>query len=413
MTSLSTLHSGRFDRRRFLAASSALAGAFALSARSLAAQARQAHRTLVLVELTGGNDGLSTLVPFGDDIYHRSRPGLRLSPNEVLKIDGHRGFHPSLAGLRRLYENGTLAIIQGAGYPNAVRSHFRSLEIWHGADLRGRALGTGWIGRLCDSAWPEDHTPELVVHVGPKVPFSLASLEHPPVALESPTGYQWFGAEPEIEAYRGATAEDEAEAAAASGSGRDEALARLRGVQASANESSIHIRRAIRDYRPGIEYPRDRFSASLRDIAALIHGELGSRVLSTNLASFDTHADQKDTHANLLRKLDEGLCAFQADLVRSEVGRETIVLVYSEFGRRVAENASRGTDHGKAGPMFVLGARVRGGLRGRAPRLDDLDDGDAAFTTDFRSVYATILERWFEASSASVLGQEFPLLDLV
>jgi uncharacterized protein (DUF1501 family) len=408
----------RFDRRRFLTAGSALAGVFAVGSRSLLAQAKQAHRTLVLVELTGGNDGLSTVVPFADDVYHRSRPNLRLSANEVLKLDAERGLHPSLDGLRNLYDKGTLAIVEGAGYPNPVRSHFRSLEIWHGGDLRGRAVGTGWIGRLCDSAWRDDHTAELVVHVGPKVPFSLASFEHPPIALESPTAYQWFGAEPEVEAYRGA-AKEEAEYAASAGaaagrdSGRDEALARLRGIQASANESSVHIRRAIKDYRPAIDYPRDRFSASLRDIAALIHGDLGSRVLSTNLATFDTHADQKDTQANLLRKLDDGLCAFLSDLTRSELGRETIVVVYSEFGRRVAENASRGTDHGKAGPMFVLGARVRGGFHGKAPNLRDLDDGDAAFTTDFRSVYATVLERWFEASSATVLGEAFEQLDFV
>ena len=410
------------DRRGFLAASSVFAGAlamggraFAMRARAFGAQARHPNRTLVLVELTGGNDGLSTVVPHADAAYHRARPTLRLAPKECLALDARRGLHPSLAGIHRLYQEGRVAIIDGAGYPSPVRSHFRSLEIWHGADLRGRAVGSGWIGRLCDSAWQEDHPAELVVHVGPRVPFSLSSNDHPPVALESPTGYQWFGDEVEIEAYRaaGEAAEEGAAAPEGSHAGRDDALARLRAVHSSASESSARIRHAVQAYSTPIEYSRDRLSASLRDIAAVIHADLGSRVLSTNLASFDTHADQADTQAALLHRLDDGLTAFLADLQRSEAGRETIVLVYSEFGRRLAENASRGTDHGKAGPMFVLGAGVRGGLFGRAPALDELDDGDPVFTTDFRSVYATVIERWFGASAKSVLGEDFATLELV
>ncbi len=398
-----------FDRRRFLAAGSAFAGAFALGARGArAADGSKAHRTLVLVELTGGNDGLSTVVPHGDDDYHRSRPNLRLNRGEVLAIDERLGLHPSLSGFHRLYHDGQLAIVEGAGYPHPARSHFRSLEVWHGADTRGRAVGSGWIGRLCDATWTEDRTSELVVHIGPRVPFSLASNLHPPVALESPTAYQWFGEEEELAAYREACMLEEQGA-----SGRDAMLARLRDVHVRANASSERIRAAVAAHVPKVDYPRDRFAATLRDIAAIVHAELGSRVLSTNLATFDTHADQKDTHAGLLRKLDQGLSAFLADLAQSEAGRETLVLVYSEFGRRVAENASRGTDHGKAGPVFVLGARARGGLHGKAPRLDTLDDGDVAFTTDFRSVYATLIERWFGASAAGVLGADYPLLELV
>jgi uncharacterized protein (DUF1501 family) len=406
----------RLDRRRFLlSAGSAWAGTFLWEKPGFCSQAEDLPpRALVLIELTGGNDGLSTVVPFRDDAYHRARPTLRLAPNEVLRLDQEHGLHPELKGFERLFHEGHLAIVEGAGYPNPVRSHFHSLEVWHAGDLRGRSLSSGWIGRACESAFAGESSSELAVHFGPRLPFSLYSATRPPIALESPTAYQWFGHEEELEPFCEAEPElSSAEPGGTAPSGREAMLVRLRGVLESAGQSSERIRAAVAAHVPEVEYPRYRFGANLRDIAAIIHAGLGTRVLSTNLATFDTHADQESQHASLLRKLDSSLAAFLADLAQSERGRQTLVLVYSEFGRRLAENASGGTDHGKAGPLFLLGAPVRGGFFGRAPDLGRLEDGDPAFTTDFRCVYATLLDRWLGVSAAQILGREFPLLDLV
>jgi uncharacterized protein (DUF1501 family) len=251
------------------------------------------------------------------------------------------------------------------------------------------------------------------VHIGAGAPYSVYSTAHPAVALESPTGYRWFGDEAESETYAMAGEELGGEPTAGAGarhSGRDAALARLRGVLDDAQASSNRIRAAAARYRPSVSYPRTLFGANLRDLAALIHGDLGTRVLSTTLSGFDTHANQRGTHDTLMGQLDAGLSAFLTDLGNSAAGRAAAVLVFSEFGRRVEQNASQGTDHGLAGPAFVLGHGVLGGLYGKHPSLERLQKGDLAHTTDFRSIYGTLIDRWLGGAHEEVLGEQFPSL---
>jgi len=401
------------NRRRFLAGGISLAAGAALARTARGLAFDDEPRTLVLVQLTGGNDGLNTVVPYADDAYHAARRTLGLAPGAVLRLDERVGLHPSLAGLRRIYDAGELAVVQGVGYEDAVRSHFKSYEIWHTARSAGRASGDGWVARLVEAAWA-DAPGELVVHVGREAPYSVYSSTRPAVALDSPSAYRWFGDAGQSEL--GGCALDPAGAGGTPqpAPGRDALLAKLRGVQRDARSSSARIQRAALDYRPSVEYPRNgRLGAALRDVAALIHGGLGTRVFSTAIGSFDTHANQESDHARLLAELDGALAAFQRDLAASAAGRRTLVMVFSEFGRRVAENGSRGTDHGKAGPMFLLGPAVEGGLHGAHPSLTDLDDGDLAHTVDFRSVYATVIERWFGVPHETVLGARYetqPLL---
>lgn len=415
------------DRRAFLAGGLGALGALAwraplVRARGLAARLLPEGfadgRSLVLIQLTGGNDGLSTLVPYADDLYHAARRTSRISAEEVLALDDRFGLHPRLERTRAHYDAGRVAWVQGAGYPEPSLSHFRSLDIWHAARAEGRRAGTGWIGRLCAAAWRDEARPELCAHVGGFAPFALHSLEFPPIALETPTSYRWMPeADPiggDAEAFGPTTGAPAASAAErGEGAGRDAVLARLRSTQTDALESSARVRAAALAYRPCVAYPETRFGAALRDAAALLNGGLGTRVLSVALGGFDTHADQRQDHDALMAQLDEGLGALLDDLACSQAGRRAVVLAYSEFGRRFEENASRGHDHGKAGLMLVAGHGVRGGLYGAPPSLTELDDGDLAYTTDFRAVYGTIIERWFASDADEVLGARYEPLEFL
>ena len=364
------------------------------------------RRRLVLLQLSGGNDGLSTVVPYGDDDYHRARSATRHKRSQLHVLDDYRGLHGSLSGLARRWKEGQVAIVEGVGYPDMVRSHFKALEVWHTGDRRGRAAGDGWVGRLAAEAWSEEDHPELVVHLGASTPWSVRSLTHPAVTMVAPTSYRWFGGQAEHEAYgmAGEGLRQTEQGSAGRNMGRDAALARLRGVLDDANSSSRRIRSAAEVYSPGVEYPRTKTAAALRDVAALLRGGLECRVLSVRMSGFDTHAGQRSRHDSLMEELDGALEAFLTDLKGTEVGRETVVLAFSEFGRRVQENASGGTDHGKAGPAFLIGEGVRGGLYGQHPSLEELAEGDLGWTTDFRSLYGEVIEGWFGASMEPVLG---------
>lgn len=416
-----------FDRRRVLLGGSALLGSFALdpaeAGRGLRlllpldhTSADTAPRTLVVLQLSGGNDGLSTVVPYGDDVYNRSRRGARIEAKEVLRIDTYRGLHPELKKLKATYDAGRLAIVEGCGYPDPIRSHFRSMEVWHTAQARGRGTGEGWIGKLRDTAWGKDGTAELVVHVGASAPYSVYSPSHPAVAFATPEGYRWVATEKdELEAYRASGAKSGQERADRSPGKREESgvLDRLRGVLADAQESSVKIRKAAVGYKPKVEYPAGVFGNSLRAAAAVIDARIGTRVISMELGGFDSHNNQRNQHDACMRQLDAGLGAFLEDLHGTPAGDDVIVMAFSEFGRRVMENGSGGTDHGVAGPMFLAGTKVKGGLHGKHPSMADLKEGDLVHTTDFRSVYGTVIEKWLGIDHAQALDARYPLLAIV
>ena len=406
------------DRRSFLRAAASSAAGFTLLPEVLASGARSfelgegAGKNLVLVQLSGGNDGLATVVPYGDDALGRVRRSTARKRSELLALDDYRGFNPGLKALHARFNEGQVAVVEGCGYPDAIRSHFKSYEVWHTGHRSGRVSEDGWVGRLAASRWADTPLPDRVVHFGRKAPYSLFSRTQPPVALASPTGYRWFGDE---EAYaRGGAAicEHEMERDPRH-MGRDRSLDRLRATLDDARASSGRIRGAAAVYRTEVEYPKSRLSAELRDVAALLNAQSGTRVFSVTDRGYDTHSGQRTAHDRLMRNLDEALGAFLSDLERSEAGRDTVVLVFSEFGRRVAENGSSGHDHGKAGPMFVLGHAVKGGIYGAHPSLTDLDAGDLAFTTDFRSVYASLISGLFGADPDLILGAEYPRLPLI
>jgi len=404
-----------FDRRRFLVTGAVALGAFGLRSASASTRLRlflplespktvAATRTLVVLQLSGGNDGLSTVVPHGDDVYGRNRSATRIDAASVLRIDDYRGLHPELKRLKKIYDGGLLAIVEGCGYPEPIRSHFKSMEVWHTARSRGRSSGGGWIGRACDAAGG-DAAAEFTVHIGPNVPYSVYSPTHPAIAFPTPEGYRWVATDgDDLAAYR--------EAGAPEGGGKG-VLQRLRGVLADAQESSLRIRKAAAMYRPKAEYPQDDLGNALRAAAAVISAELGTRVVSVELGNFDSHNNQRRQHDESMRRLAAGLGAFLEDLHSTSAGDATVVATFSEFGRRVKENGSGGTDHGVAGPMFVAGTKVKGGLHGKHPSMTDLTDGDLAHTTDFRSVYATLIEDWLGIDASKVLDARYPKLAFV
>ena len=414
-----------FDRRTFLAATGALAVAQALPARARAEEPRaepaaraagRPHpgRALVLLQLTGGNDGLSMVVPHGDDAYGRARAATRIQPNELLALDEYRGLHPALKELRGLWDAGAMAIVEGCGYPGPNRSHFKSYDIWHNADVRGRDKRSGWVGRLAEQAFGDEPSTELVVHVGSTAPFSVYSTVRPPLVFATPATYKWTGAETsDLESYRRAAQLDTDRLQGLEGkSGSERAIARLREVLAEANASSARVRLAAARHVARAKYPDDELGESFRNAAALLDARLGTRVVSLETGGFDTHSNQRAAHDRLMARLDGAIGAFFADLKGRSIERDVLLVVYSEFGRRVQENGSRGTDHGAAAPVLVLGRGVRAGLHGRHPSLVDLEGGDLACTTDFRSVYASIARDWFGTDPKPIVG-EWPGLSLV
>jgi len=389
------------DRRRFMLGSAA--GIAALASPASARRSPAPARTLVLIQLSGGHDGLSMLAPYADDAYGRVRTATRLGASDVLRLDERVGLHPELGRLHALFGAGHLALIEGIGYPDPNRSHFRSLDIWHAADARGRGMSAGWIGRAVERL-PEAG-PETVVHFGPRPPFALHSAQHGPLCL-TPMFLRAAGARAEESEAALASSED---AMGAEG----DTLALVRTLQRETEAATERVRAALHSAAPRADYPGSAFAQDLRSSAALIHAGLGVRVCSVELDGFDTHRDQRKRHERLMSTLDAALDALWKDLQRSEAGRETLVVCFSEFGRRVAENGSGGTDHGAAGLAFALGTRVKGGLHGRPPALDALDDGDLAFTTDFRALYASCLKHVFELDPKTVLGTDHAPLALV
>lgn len=361
-------------------------------------------RILVVVQMGGGNDGLNTVVPFSSDAYYRARPTLAVPQKDVVRLNDEIGFHPGLAPLKELYDKGAMAIVQGVGYPNPSRSHFKSMEIWHTADPEGRIVRYGWIGRYFDSKCPVCEKPTVGVNVGPAMPLAMQAQSGMGVSLETVDAFQWMagfdgiGAQEEQELFRLLNAPAPNEPGT---------IDFLRHTAMNAYVSSEQVRGAVRAYKGGIDYPNTQFASSLRLVAQMIAGKLATKVYYAHMTGFDTHAGQRGVHENLLGQLAGGVAAFYRDLEAQGNAERVLVLAFSEFGRRVTENGSGGTDHGTAAPMFVFGKGLKGGLYGQQPSLTDLTEGDLKHGIDFRSVYATVLDRWLGADPQKILGYSF------
>ena len=362
---------------------------------------------LVVVQLSGGNDGLNTVVPFADPEYRRRRPNLAFGPTTVLKLNDELGLHPALRGLADLFEQNHLSIVQGVGYPNPNRSHFESMDIWHTCQRKTESRGSGWIGRFLDATTSTDTGGVPALHLGDdEQPRALRADDIRVPSVKSLTDFRL--AIHEQTDLRGAVDE----LTAVDRGDRQGLLGFLQTTSATALKTSHHVAKTIRDYKSAHDYPYSSLAEKLKTVAQLIDAGWSTRVYYVALDGFDTHARQADAHTSLLRKWGDAVSAFYQDITAHGHGERVTVMTFSEFGRRVEENASYGTDHGAAAPMFIVGPKNMPGIIGAHPSLTDLDGGDLKHHTDFRQVYAAVIERWLGWQSDGVLLGKYEPLSL-
>jgi uncharacterized protein (DUF1501 family) len=398
------------------------------------AAAKSGARVLVILQLEGGNDGLNTVIPYADEEYYKARPGIGIARDTVLRLDDALGFHPQLTGFKELYDEGMLAVLQGIGYPQQDRSHFRSMDIWQSASLDAAAPDRGWVGRALDLAAERiaSETPALALGVE-RLPLALtaANTNVPMIAdidgFRLNTGADEHGgrnrrklmsrlAKPNSGARSGDPRTTNRDPRTTNSdprtAGADAQVLFLQRAATSAYRTAERLSQVTREYRPTATYPYTQLANQLKLIAQMIGGELGTRIFFVSLGGFDTHSQQPGAHQALLGELAAAVRAFYSDLAGHGLAERVVLASYSEFGRRVKENGSLGTDHGAASQMFIV-TPGKGGLYGAHPSLTDLDDGDLKFHTDFRSVYATLLEKWLGFAAEPVLGNQFALMDFV
>jgi uncharacterized protein (DUF1501 family) len=378
-----------------------------------AAIGKSNDRILVVVQLIGGNDGLNTVVPHGIDGYAKGRRVLRLPSGQVHKISKEIGLHPAMGGMAKLVEAGCLAVVQGVGYPNPDRSHFRSMEIWETArrEEGAGALETGWIGRTIDALPRSAGNDSPAFHVGGRgLPLALKARHSEAPSLESLEQYrlQLAGGAGDGRAMREALDQ----VARFDRPADDPLLGFMRRSTLTAYDSSRRLEEVARPTTGKSTYPNYGLARRLELIAQIVKAGFGARIFYTSLDGFDTHANQLGTHAALLSELSDSIAAFHRDLAASGQADRVALLTFSEFGRRVAENASGGTDHGAAAPVLIVGPVATAGLIGTHPSLDDLVDGDLKHHTDFRRVYSSLLDTWLGCPSTPIVGPGFDPLPL-
>jgi uncharacterized protein (DUF1501 family) len=387
------------DRREFLKRSAIVSlSPFmpAFLSRSVSAEdSMPDSRVLVVIQLDGGNDGLNTVVPFADELYARYRKELRIRAGEVLKLDSAVGLHPQMKPAADLFQAGKLAVVQGVGYPNPNRSHFESMAIWHHARLSGDDHdGIGWLGRTAD-VWSQSGTPPASsVYVGSEAPaVALRGRRAAALSLDSEADLKLA---PVVHSVKfPVQAADDLSTFVQRAVGQSYAAARRFSETATAKSGAND------------GYPATKLGQKLRLISKLVKMDGGTRIFYASQTGYDTHSAQAFTHAQLLRELAGALKAFFDDLAASRLDERVVVLAFSEFGRRVEENASAGTDHGAAGPVFLAGKPIRGGVLTDHPSLSKLDSGDLEMQVDFREIYGALITGWLEVDSATILGGTF------
>ena len=387
---------GDVTRRNLLKVLGALGITTGLPMSPALAEAGSDKRILVVVEMSGANDGLNTLVPYTDDAYYRLRPRIGLRADKVRKIDDRYGFNPGMLGFERLYKDGKMAIVHGCGYPQQSLSHFQSMAYWHtGVPNGGERFG--WLGRVADAIDPQ-LTPNFLVNIDERQSLAVQSEHHMPVVFDDPERFVRKGLLQSRPLLDNPAVTD----------GPNLSRNYLDKVAASAREASELVRAAWGSYKTPVDYGIR--SLDLNKVAAMINAGLSSQLFYVSFRhnAFDTHVQQNEQHGRLLSYASDAISGFVKDMERIGRANEVSVLVFSEFGRRVAENTSLGTDHGTANHMYVIGKPVKGGHYGDAPSLTNLDeDGNMKFTTDFRRVYASLIEGWLKHDSQVLLGGDF------
>ena len=379
----------------------------ALAATALPGLPGSENRTLVIINLQGGNDGLNCIVPHGNPDYYRVRPSLAIARDQVLAIDAQMGFNPSMAALKGLYDKGSVAVVQGVGYPDPDHSHFRSTEIWQTA-APTKYEHTGWLGRYLDEANLPDANLFNGVALSQVLPEVMIASKTDVPAIPSERGYGLI------------SDRNAASRAAYSQVVRDTRLpfqspylSHVMEIEDHSQRGSEELPKLIAGYKPAGAYPATALGRSLSLAAQIVGSKLGTKVIYVQHGSFDTHVSQVQTQNRLLGEFSDAIAAFYTDLGAHGSDGNVLTMTFSEFGRRIEENGSRGTAHGEASPLLLVGGNVKGGLYGTSPDLSKTSMGNVSFTTDFRSVYATVLERWLGKPSQKILSGSFATLPVL
>ncbi len=359
-------------------------------------------KNLVIIQLSGGNDGLNTIIPYQDDIYYRNRPSLGIGKDKVLQLTDKLGFNPGMEALRSVFNNGEMSIINSVGYPNPNRSHFRSMDIWHTASSSNEYLQTGWLGRFLDSNCTGCEKPYHAIEMDESLSLAMKGVENSGFAMTKPSILKRTANNPFLKI------------AAEQYQNHEESVDYLYKTMIDTQSSADYLYEQSKVHRSSISYPNSSFAKDLRQVAELITADTDTKIYYLSLSGFDTHAFQQKKQEKLLKTYAEAISAFLKDLKHNNLFDDTLVMTFSEFGRRVKQNASNGTDHGTANNLFLMGGQLsRPGFYNSAPDLSKLDNGDLIYEIDFRNIYASILEDWLGTNSTTILNGSFDKLKIL
>ncbi|MDB5226960.1 MAG: twin-arginine translocation pathway signal [Bacteroidota bacterium] len=398
----------KLNRRKFIQASGLVSAAMMIPD-FLKAQEKQAEpnadKILVIIQLSGGNDGLNTVVPFENNLYYNARPQIAIRKNEVLKLNEQTGLHPAMQDFKELYDDGKLCLVNNVGYPEPDRSHFRSMDIWHTASNSNEYKSTGWIGRYLDEKCGSCDKPTQVLEIDDTLSLALKGNNVKGLALKDPKRLYGTTMDPYI---------NRISKQHLAGDHQHDNAEYLYKTLAETISSAEYIYQTSKIYHSAASYPDHQFGKSMKTISELITSGVNTKVYYVSLGSFDTHFNQQTRQANLLKQLSETVKIFLDDLKKNGKDNDVLLMTFSEFGRRVEENASAGTDHGTANQVFLIGNGLKKkGIFNEVPNLADLDEGDLKYNIDFKNIYATITRKWLNSDDEKILGSKHAYMDFL
>ncbi len=398
----------KLNRRKFIQTTGLVSAAMMIPD-FLKAQEKQSdpdsEKILVIIQLTGGNDGLNTVVPFENDLYYNARPQIAIRKNEVLKLNDHVGLHPSMQGFKELFDNGNVCLINNVGYPEPDRSHFRSMDIWHTASNSNEYKATGWIGRYLDEKCGTCNMPTQALEIDDTLSLALKGNNVKGLALKDPKRLYGTTMDPYI---------NRVSKQHLTGDHQHDNAEYLYKTLAETISSAEYIYQTSKIYHSAAAYPDHQFGKSMKTISELITSGVNTKIYYVSLGSFDTHFNQQMRQASLLKQLSETVKIFMDDLKKNGKDNDVLLMTFSEFGRRVAENASGGTDHGTANQVFLIGKGLqKKGIYNEVPDLSDLDEGDLKYSIEFKNIYATITRKWLNSDDEKILGSKHAYMNFL
>ena len=397
-------------RRDFLKNTALASGAFLIPAflkplEAIASTELTGHKNLVIIQLSGGNDGLNTIIPYGNDIYYQKRSTIAINQADIIKLNDMQGLNPSLSALKEIYDQGWMSIINSVGYPNPDRSHFRSMDIWQTASDSNQFLTTGWIGRYLDSNCQSCKNPYTAIEVDDTLSLAMKGASMKGIAVQDPNKLYQATREPFFKDLVHDHNNDHL---------NEDNLGYLYKTMIETYSSADYIQKTSKTYTVSAEYPATPLGNQLKTVSKFINSGLETRVYYVSLSGFDTHVGQQNQQARQLKIYGDAVAAFVKDLKQTGKLDDTLVMTFSEFGRRVEQNASNGTDHGTANNVLIFGGKLKkAGIFNEAPDLAQLDNGDLKYQVDFRDIYAALLDKWLDVNNSQVLNKSFSGLGFV